>query len=66
MYVKPLRLGCCSSGPAGPGFGDPLPGTSAAVAALSPPPDGTYWGTLFAISIAAGVTLHFLTGRGKR
>jgi hypothetical protein len=66
MYSRQKRLGCCSSGAVG--FGDPAPGTAAAVAALTPPSDvpSFPWAQIFAVSIAAGLVLHHITGKKKR
>jgi hypothetical protein len=71
MYTRPKRLGCCSSGSVGFGgfSGDPPPGTPQAVVALTMPPAESSpfpWKEIFAVSIASGLALHFLTGKKRR
>lgn len=74
MYQRPRRLGCCSSGPAGPFGADD--DASADVAAylkqredliqkLSPPADASGFptGKVLTVSVLAGLTVWFLTKR---
>jgi hypothetical protein len=72
MYYRRRHLGCCSTGPAvfgqdeagaAPSGGELLP-VAGTVAVVPPNSSGHYpWGTLFAVSVAAGLTLHILTRR---